>query len=141
MKVLKQNDNITHILTEYKLNEYWEALRKRLNNYVHNNGASFSRHNHILIEDKNLGTHLKNISIRTTYISSFFLVVLLMIESSLISATDYIDHLDCNMKPPEDSQYFIANFVQDFIDRKISTIHPELKKYLKDNNIHGMKIE
>jgi hypothetical protein len=64
-----------------------------------------------------------------------------MIESSLISSTDYIDHLDCNMEPPKDSQYFVASFVQDFIDKKVATLHPELKQYLKDNNINGMKIE
>ncbi|WP_298144405.1 DUF5677 domain-containing protein [Flavobacterium sp.] len=141
MKVLKQNENIHQILTEYNLQEYWETLRKRLNNYVHNNGTQFSRHNIISANDKNLETHLKNISIRTTYISSFFLILLLMVESSLISSTDYIDHLECEMQPPEDSQYFVASFVQDFIDKKVSKLHPELKQYLKDNNINGMKIE
>jgi hypothetical protein len=64
-----------------------------------------------------------------------------MVESSLVSATDYIDHLDCNMEPPEESEYFVASFVQDFIDKKVSMIHPELKQYLKDSNSHGMKIE
>ncbi len=141
MKVLKQNDNINQILTEYKLQDYWETLRRRLNNYVHNNGTLFSSHNSILAEDNNLGKHLKNIDIRISYVSSFFLVLLLMIESSLISSTDYIDHLECDMKPPEDSQYFVASFVQDFIDKKVSALHPELKQYLKDNNINGMKIE
>lgn len=141
MKFLKQNENIIQILTNYNLEEYWETLRKRLNNYVHNNGKSFSSHNFISAYDKNLSTHLKNINIRTSYISSFFLVILLIVESSLISSSDYVDHLECNLEPPEDSQYFIANFVQDFIDKKISKIHPELKQYLKDNNIHGMKIE
>lgn len=141
MKVLKNNNKINHILAEYKLQEYWEALRIRLNNYVHNNGTLYSRHNFISAMDKNLGTHLNNINIRTSYISSFFLVLLFMIESSLISSTDYIDHLECGMEPPEDSQYFIASFVQDFIDKKVATIHPELKQYLQDNNIHGMKID
>ena len=141
MTVIKQNSNISHILTEYKLEEYWGTLRKGLNNYVHSNGISFSRHNHISIRDKNLGTHLHNIVIRTTYVASFFIVVLLMIDSSLISSTDYIDHLDCDMEPPEGSQYFVANFVQEFIDKKVATIHPELKQFLKENNVHGMKID
>lgn len=64
-----------------------------------------------------------------------------MVDSTLISSTDYINHLDCNLEPPEDSQYFIASFIQDFIDSKVSKLHPELKQYLKDNNINGMKIE
>lgn len=141
MTVIKQNSNISHILSEYKLQEYWEKLRRRLNDYVHSNGISYSRHNHILVGDKNLETHLKNISFRTSYVASFFTVVLLMVKSSLISSTDFINHLDCNMEPPEGSQYFVASFVQDFIDKKVTTIHPELKQYLKDNNINGMKID
>lgn len=140
MKVLKQNKNVYHILTSYNLQEYWEALRKNLNNYVHNNGTRFSNHNSISAYDKNLGTHLKNINTRTSYVTSFFLVLILMIESSLISSTDYIDHLDCDLEPPEDSQYCVASFIQDFIDKKVAKIHPELKQYLIDNNIHGMKI-
>jgi hypothetical protein len=141
MNVLQRNNKINQILIEYNLQEYWDILRKRLNNYVHNNGTNFSSHNVISAYDKNLETHLKNINIRTTYISSFFLVLLLMVNSSLISSTDYMDHLDCDMQPPEGSQCFVAGFVQDFIDKKISNIHPELKQYLKDNNINGMKIE
>lgn len=129
------------MLTEYNLVEYWEVLRKRLNDYVHNNSTFFSSYNYISARDKNLGKHLKNINIRTSYISSLFLVLLLMIESSLIASTDYIDHLECDMQPPEGSQYFVANFIQDFINKKVSKIHPELKEYLKDNNIQGMKIE
>lgn len=141
MKVLKQNDHINQILTEYNLQEYWEKLRKRLNDYVHNNGTAFANHNAISAFHKNLGVHLKNINIRTSYISSFFVVLLFMIEASLFSSTDHIDHLECDMQPPENSQYFIARFVQDFIDKKVSKVHPELKQYLKDNNINGMKIE
>lgn len=141
MKILRQNPKIQHILTEYRLAEYWEVLRKRLNDYVHNNSTLFSSYNHISARDKNLTKHLKNINIRTSYISSFFLVLLLMIKSSLISSTDYIDHLENDMEPPEGSQYFVANFVQDFINKKVSKIHPQLKGYLKDNNIHGMKID
>ena len=141
MKVLKQNESINQILTDYNLREYWETLRKRLNDYVHNNGTSFSIQNHISSDNKNLEIHFKNINTRTTYISSFFLVLLLMTESSLISSTDYIDHLDCDLEPPENSQYFIAGFIQTFIDKQVSKLHPELKQYLKDNNNHGMKIE
>lgn len=141
MKVLKQNQRIGQVLNDYNLQEYWEFLRKKLNDYVHNNGKQFSAQNNLKATHKSLGTHLQNISIRASYISSFFIVVLLMVESSLISSTEYIDHLDCGIEPPEDSQYSVASFIQDFIDTKVSKLHPELKQYLKDNNNNGMKIE
>jgi hypothetical protein len=57
-----------------------------------------------------------------------------MVEASLIVSTDLIDNLDCGIELPKDCQYFIANFVQEFIDENVSKIHPELKQYLIDNN-------
>jgi hypothetical protein len=51
-----------------------------------------------------------------------------------------IDYLDFDMQPPEDCQYQIAPFIQDYIDNKVVKIHPELKQFLKDNNNYGMKI-
>ena len=64
-----------------------------------------------------------------------------MIDSSLISSTDYIDQLESGLKPTENSQYCIAPFVQDFLDKYVIQLHPDLKQYLKDNNINGMKID
>lgn len=141
MKILKENSNIVQILEKYNLQKYWENLRTRLNDYVHYNGVKFSSQNSIRKYDKNLEIHLKNINIRTSYISSFFIIVLLMIDSSLISSTDYIDHLDCNLEPPEDCQYYVAGFVQDYIDIKVNKLHPELKQFLIDNNNCSMRIE
>lgn len=141
MRTLKQNKDISKVIAEYELMDYWETLRKRLNDYVHSNGDSITRQNLISGDNTNLEAHLKNINTRTSYISTFFITILLMIESSLISSSDYIDYLDCNIKPPVDSQYLVAPFIQEFIDNKVSKLHPELKKYLIDNNINGMNIE
>jgi len=141
MTILKNNTNISKILIDYQLEKYWDTLRRRLNDYVHNNGEKFSTQNYIKANDKYLVTHLNNINVRTSYVSTFFIIALLMIDSSLFSSTDYIDYLECGMKPPECSQYLIAPFLQEFIDMKIVKLHPELKQYIRDNNIHGMKIE
>lgn len=141
MKRLKENENIKQILDNYNLQEYWEKLRHRLNNYVHNNGRQFTYQNFVSSDHMSLEIFLKNINVRTSYISSFFLVLLLMIESSLICSTNLIDYLDGGVEPPEDCQYEIATFVQEFIDAKVSKLHPELKQYLKDNNNQGMRID
>lgn len=141
MKHFQQNPNISTILVHYNLEDYWKKLRGRLNDYVHNNGKQFTKQNFISVNDKFIVTHLNNINFRISYILSFFIVLILMVDAKLISSTDMIDHLDCNIEPPEDCQYFIANFIQEFINMKVSKLHPELKQYLKDNNNYGMKIE
>ncbi|PZR29154.1 MAG: hypothetical protein DI535_03835 [Citrobacter freundii] len=141
MEYLKSDSNIHDTLVKHDLTTYWETLRGRLNDYVHNNGKQFTLHNIIQPFDKNLEVHFKNIEYRTSYIISFFLVLLTMVEGPLLMSTDLVDYLDMNMDPPEDCQYQIAPFVQQFIDEKVVKLHPELKGYLRDNNCYGMKIQ
>ncbi|WP_018629630.1 DUF5677 domain-containing protein [Niabella aurantiaca] len=140
MKVLKQNDNIDTILSSYNLKRYWEQLSQKLNNYVHNNGWQFTAHNMIRPWDKDLDTYFKNVCIRTSYITTFFLVLMIMVDATLISSSDMADYMNCGMEPPENCQYEIAPFIQNYLDEEVVRIHPELKQYLKDNNSYGMKI-
>lgn len=140
MKFLKQNENIIKILDDYKLQNYWETLRSKLNNYVHSNGIQFTSHNLIKEHSEFLDVYLKNINTRTSYIITFFLVLIIMTEAALISSNDMKDYLDCGMEPPEGCQYEIAPFIQKYIDNEVVKIHPELKQFLKDNNNYGMKI-
>lgn len=51
-----------------------------------------------------------------------------------------MDSVNLNCEPPEGSQYWVAPFIQDFIDKKVSPLHSELRDYLKENNVNGMEI-
>lgn len=141
MTFLKQDSNIERILTEYNLDTYWKFLTKNLNNHVHNNGYHFTLHNLVKPTTKDLEVFLKNVNIRVSYIVTFFLILIIMIESSLLSSGDAIDYLESDLEIPEGCQYEIAPFIQKYIDDKVVTIHPELKNFLRDNNPHGMTIE
>lgn len=141
MNVLEQNQNIKEVLTGYNLQGYWKVLTGKLNNYVHNNGRQFSQHNLIRSSNAQLDIYLGNVNTRVSYILTFFLITVSMVESALLCSGDIEDYLDMGMDPPEDCQYEIAPFIQEYIDNKVSAMHPELKQFLKDNNNHGMKIE
>lgn len=140
MKSLKKDEKINKILTHYNLQGYWNTLTKKLNNYVHNNGIKFTAHNLVSHSTENLDVYFQNINIRTSYVITFFLVLIIMTESSLISSGDIIDYLDMGMIPPEGCQYEIAPFIQNYIDKEVVKLHPELKEFLKDNNNNRMKI-
>jgi phage terminase large subunit-like protein len=90
--------------------------------------------------DPQLDIYFKNINIRTSYIVTFFLVLIIMTESPLISSTDMMDYLNFNEEPPEDCQYELAPFIQNYKDEKVVKIHSELKEFVRDNNKYGMKI-
>ena len=108
---------------------------------MHNNGRQFTLHNLIKSDNTQLDIYLGNINTRISYILTFFLVLIAMIESALLCSGDIEDYLDLGIAPPEGCQYEIAPFIQEYIDKKVTKMHPELKQYLKDNNNNGMKIE
>lgn len=37
------------------------------------------------------------------------MALLILIEPVMIGSTDYIDYIDCDLTPPKDSQYLVAN--------------------------------
>lgn len=141
MDYFKRDEAINNILINYKLETYWQILRRKLNDYVHNNGRQYTVHNTVEYDNNKLDVFLKNINTRTSYITSFFFVLLTMVDSALLMSSDIIDHLDMGTEAPDGSQYLIAPFIQEYIDTKIVRLHPELKQYLKDNNGYGMLID
>lgn len=141
MQFLRKDEKVENILSKYNLQDYWETLTEKLNNYMHNNGIKFTLDNNIRSDNKNLEVYLNNINIRVTYTISLFLVLITMVESALLCSGDIEDYLSMGEEPPENCQYEIAPFIQKFIDQKVSAMHPELKQYLQDNNNYGMKIE
>lgn len=141
MDYLKKDHSLNEILTTYNLNTYWQILRGKLNDYVHNNGRQYTAHNTVEYDNDSLDIFLKNVNTRTSYITSFFFVLLTMVDSALLMSSDTIDHLDIGMEAPEGSQYLIAPFIQEYIDKKVILLNPELKKYLKENNGYGMNID
>lgn len=44
------------------------------------------------------------------------------------------------VEPPEDSQYWVAPFILEYINEYIVKLHPELKAFLHYNNKFGMRI-
>lgn len=141
MTYLRNDEKINKILNDYKLQDYWLILTTKLNDYVHSNGIRFTGHNLIKPNNEYLEIFFKNINFRVSYILTFFLILILITESALISSGEVIDYLDLGINVPEGIQYEIAPFIQKYIDEKVVVLHPELKKYLQDNNNCGMNIE
>ncbi|HAT4339443.1 TPA: hypothetical protein I9094_001708 [Clostridium perfringens] len=46
-------------------------------------------------------------------------------------STDYVDSLEIGLNPQEGSQYWVAPFITEYINKKMILISDEWKKYLK----------
>jgi hypothetical protein len=141
IKYLKRNPVINKSITKHGLNPIWEDIRKKLNNYTHNNGREFLIHNSQVHSNENISKYLLSLSQDISFITSVFLVILILIKPDISAASDYADYLTVGLEPPDDSQYWVAPFITEYINQVVIKLHPELKLFLKDNNKYRMQIE
>ena len=130
---LKSNATINEVINKYKLNDTWRVIFKNLNNYVHNNGVLYCTTNFCSLKDGDFKKLLYDVDFKIKYIAINFVVFFILINPHFIMSSDYIDYCDMGMKPPDDSQYWIAPFIQEFVDENIAKYNPKLKQFLKDN--------
>lgn len=130
---LMKNKEIEKVINKYKLRKVWDDIGMNLNNFVHANGLSYVQMNYANFNPEFLERILKDIKFKIEYIVSIFVILLILIKPYLISASDYLDALDLGIQPEIDSQYFVAPFVQAYLDEHIVKLNPEIKKFIKDN--------
>lgn len=120
----------------------WDLLGTDLNNYTHGNGKLYLISNNIRgYSKKVIESQIEGLVSRLWKTTACFLSVLILDQSYFIMSSDYTDYMDFGQTPPENSQYWVAPIIQDFIDKYITRIHPDLKRFLKDNNPYHMEIE
>ena len=64
---------------------------------------------------------IRNVSTELTHMLNYILItfvfLLVLLSPVSIMASDYLDALDFSMKPEENSQYWVAPFVSEFIEK------------------------
>lgn len=51
------------------------------------------------------------------------------------ASTDYVDFLDCGYTPSEESQYWVAPFIKNFIRENLVMIDDNCIEYLRNHSI------
>ncbi|MEX2410280.1 MAG: hypothetical protein WD607_02725 [Candidatus Paceibacterota bacterium] len=130
---IRKYQNVDSVISKHDLDSEWEELRIKLNEYVHTKGVKNASSNYSQIYDYESG--FEEIGEDIKYIAVSFIFILLMIDSTVIMSTDYIDYLEMNMIPPDGSQYEIAPVVQKFIDTYLKTYNNELVTFIKETSV------
>ena len=139
-KLLMQNESVKDCFEKY-LNTYIDDQDRILNNYTHINGITFHQANlpqYVWDKRKEL---YKELQIVLIGIITSFLACIVLIAPSIITSSDYVEALEMQAQPKEDSQYWIASGIQEYMDTYFPKVAPDFKKFLRDNNKYGMKIK
>ena len=120
-------------VSKYHLKETFQKIGDYLNNYVHGNGFSHYNSNAVFYTQIELTDELRTLEYNARYMTVVFLLLLALCSPALVMAEDYIDYLDMKATPPENSQYWVAPFVDEFIKENLPLIDKNCLGYLRNN--------
>ena len=134
LKEIAMAPQLKDIVIKYHLKGSFKAIGDTLNNYVHSNGcAYYNRKYSDYLFDGSLIDELKVLVNKARYMTVVFVVLLFLCSPISVMGEDYIDYLDFNETPPENSQYWVAPFIEQFVKQNISLIDPNCLEYLREN--------
>lgn len=119
------------LVERFSLKDELKQIGYTLNNYTHGNGNLYYNR---------LYTHYKEDEIRSVstelihmlnYILITFVFLLVLLSPGCIMAPDYLDALDFSMTPEENSQYWVAPFVSEFIEKHKDLLGETALEYLR----------
>lgn len=114
-------------------NPNYKDLRKRLNNHVHYN---YYRYVMLNISELIIPEREKILNVFSRDLGNLFVMHLSYIfylNDHYMIASDYLDSMDMGLTPEENSEYFVAPFVQEIFDTEIKVRRPDLAKAIKIN--------
>ncbi len=135
LQAIGQSPQVKDAVQKYKLRSYFKTLGAKLNNYVHGNGIAFYNQNIYALQEKTMQAQLGELLKDIRFITITFLFLLALCSPLSIMSTDYVDHLDCNMTPPDRSEYWVAPFVTEFFKRNADLIDESCMKYIHDSTL------
>lgn len=123
-------------------NETWEYINIQANDYTHSNTLKSLKDNVLDLHDyDDSQNNLNNVIEQLQLVTIYAISILFLTNSHQFRSSDYIDYLDMGETPPEGSQHWIPPVIQDFFDKYLSLVDPQLKDYLKDENIYCMQVD
>lgn len=130
---LRKSDRLAGINARLYSDDRYKNIRDRCNDHTH-----YNYFHHVMMNDNEvyLKNRLSSLDRLAEDLSDIFILHLSYIFSlhqHYMMSSDYIDYLDCGMQPPEDSQYWVASFIQKVFDEIIKKNRPDIASYISEN--------
>lgn len=139
LKCIALHPSVRKTVKEFQLKDSFDKLADKLNNYVHSNGYQFynEAYERLVLKHK-IKKECKEFGEAAVFITVSFLFLVVLINPMLIMSYDYVDYLEADDSPPEGSQYWVAPFVSDFLNKHKNVLDDRCDSYLREKT--GMQI-
>lgn len=119
------------LVEKYRLKDELKQIAVTLNNYTHGNGNLYYNRLFTRYKDDEIRNLSANQIRMLNYILVTFVLLLVLVSPYSIMASDYFDALECSMMPEEDSQYWVAPFISEFIEKHKNLLGENTLEYLR----------
>lgn len=131
---IKGADALKLINDVFDMDDRYKRLRDRCNDHTHYNFFSHAMLNDNEIHIDNRGWWLDRISEDVREIFILHLGYIFFLNSHYLMSSDHLDALECGMQPEQDSQYWVAPFIQEIFDEIITPKRPDVTAVVKANS-------
>ena len=130
-KYLNNSLTLSELNEVINLDKRYQGIRGRCNDNMHYNFFALLLLNDGRVYVKERFHHLEQLQqdIRNVFILN--IAYILTINEHYMMSSDYLDHLNVGMSPPENSQYWVAPFIQEMINKVILEKRPDILELLK----------
>ena len=112
----------------------FKKLSERCNDNVHLNYFRNLRINDTTVSHENQLVWLDQFAQDFRDLFVRHLVYVFSIRQEYMASSDYVDALDCGLEPAQDSQYWVAPFVQELFDVMVTPHRPDITQFIKDHS-------
>ena len=112
----------------------YKRLRDRCNDHTHYNFYRYAMLNDSSVHIDNRGWWLDRFSEDVRDIFILHLGYIFFLNGHYMMSSDHLDALECGMEPEEDSQYWVAPFIQEMFDEVITPYRPDITAAIKANS-------
>lgn len=116
------------------LDDRYKRLRERCNDHTHYNFYRYGMLNDNEIHIENRGWWLDRFSADARDIFIWHLGYIFFLNDHYLMSSDHLDALECGIQPEDDSQYWVAPFIQKMFDLVITPRCPSATAVIKSNS-------
>jgi len=118
IKYFNKNQKINEIFSVLEIENIYKKLKDDCNDYVHNNCLKNITLNAVFhFDPKTVTYHQTKILSYLDSIHSLSFAIICILKPYYAKSSDYMDHLEMGLTPPENSQYWVAPFMQKEFDK------------------------
>jgi hypothetical protein len=138
-KYIKDSDKLKPITDLLQKDKLYKEIRERCNDHTHYNFYHnlLLNDNQIRLEGRVKAINRFQNDLIAVFVQHFS--YLFYLNDHYMISSDYVDYLDMGMTPEEDSQYWVAAFIQDAFDKYVKVHRPDIANQLKAKTV--MKLQ